>query len=85
LGAAEDDGPVVRLCPSADDAESLEIRPLADLVLPNLPRLPVDDVAAATRMLAGLGVRGVRIGSMDGYSAEQVTFLREVAEGLGGG
>jgi hypothetical protein len=44
----------------------------------------VDDVAAATRMLAGLGVRGVRIGSMDGYSAEQVTFLREVAEGLGG-
>jgi GT2 family glycosyltransferase/glycosyltransferase involved in cell wall biosynthesis len=84
LGAAEDDGPVVRLCPSADDAESLEIRPLADLVLPNLPRLPVDDVAAATRMLAGLGVRGVRIGSMDGYSAEQVTFLREVAEGLGG-
>ena len=44
---------------------------------------PAGVLHAAVRTLAGLGVRGVRIGSMRGYSAEQVMFLRAVAEGLG--
>ena len=75
---------VVRLCPSADEPTRLEIRPPADLVLPNLPRLATEDVAAATRTLASLGVAGVRIGSMREFSAEQAAFLRAVAEALRG-
>jgi GT2 family glycosyltransferase len=80
---AGDDRPVVRVFRPADDAGSLVIKPPADLVLPNLPRLAIDDLAAARRMLAGLGVCGVRIGSLRGYSTEQAKFLRELAEALG--
>lgn len=82
--SAEREGRIIRLCPSADDVTSLEISLPADLVLPNLPRLPLDDVTSAAHTLASLEIASVRIGSMCGFSTGQAVFARAVAEALRG-
>jgi len=80
---AEDGFPVVRACPSPDDTETLVMNPVADLALPNLPRLPTQDVAAAVRMLGGVGVVRAHIDSLLGYAPEQSRFVRELCGKLG--
>ena len=54
------------------------MNPLADLTLPNLPRLSTRDVPSALRTLAGIGVADARIDTLLGYTPEQAGFVREL-------
>jgi O-antigen biosynthesis protein len=69
---------VVQLSPSSDDPQTLRMNPVADLTLPNLPRLSTRDVPAALRTLAGVGVAHARIDTLLGYTPEQAKFAREL-------
>jgi O-antigen biosynthesis protein len=79
---AEDGVRVVRVCPLPDDAQTLVMHPVADLALPNLPRLATRDVAAAVRTLADMGVARAEIDSGHGYTPEQSRFMRELCGAL---
>jgi GT2 family glycosyltransferase len=81
---AEDGFRVVRVSPSRDDTATLVMHPVADLALPNLPHLSTEDVVAAVRMLAGIGVARARIDSLLGYTPGQSRFVRELCGRLGG-
>jgi GT2 family glycosyltransferase/glycosyltransferase involved in cell wall biosynthesis len=78
----EDAARVVHLCPSQDDAEAFVMRPVADLVLPNLPRLPIGDAEAAVRLLFGLGAVGAQMKASTGLTANQARFAREICAKL---
>jgi O-antigen biosynthesis protein len=80
---AQDGVRVVSVRPSGDDPQTLVMSPVADLALPNLPRLPTRDVAAAVRTLAGIGVARAHIGSTLGYTPEQSRFVQELCAKLG--
>lgn len=69
--------------PSQDDPQSLAFDPIAGLVLPNLPRLPIGDLAAALGLLAECGVVEARIDGLAGYGPEQSRFAGEVCARLG--
>jgi hypothetical protein len=79
----DDGGRVVRVAPSPNTAETLVMRPDADLVLPNLPGIPIRDAAPALRMIAGLGIARARIGSLAGYTEDQARFARDICAKLG--
>jgi GT2 family glycosyltransferase/glycosyltransferase involved in cell wall biosynthesis len=79
----EDAARVVHVCPSPDDAEAFVMKPVADLVLPNLPRLPIGDAEAAARLLFGLGAVGARMKASTGLTANQARFAREICAKLG--
>jgi O-antigen biosynthesis protein len=80
---AQDDVRVIRVYPTPDDAQTLVMHPVADLALPNLPRLATRDVAAARRTLADMGVARAHFESSHGYTPEQSRFIRELCETLG--
>jgi GT2 family glycosyltransferase len=80
--AAQDRLRVVRICRSQDDKDALVVNPVADLILPNLPRLSIEDAAATARKLADMGVARVHIDSLLGYTPGQSRFVHELYEKL---
>jgi O-antigen biosynthesis protein len=79
---AQDSVRVVHVHPLPDDAQTFGMT-VADLLLPNLPRLATRDVAAAVQTLARIGVARTQIDSMRSYAPEQSRFVRELCAKLG--